>query len=56
MRKLLSDERKLEWLGSAVLGLSFVVTLFGVWLLPLKVLVVIMGAGFVIWLFTRRKL
>ncbi len=56
MRKLLSDERKLELLGSVVLGLSFAITLFGVWLLPPKILVVVMGAGFVIWVLTRRKL
>ncbi len=56
MRKLLSDERKVEWLGSVVLGLSFAITLFGVWLLPPKVLAVIMAAGFVIWVVTRRNL
>ena len=49
-----SDERKVELLGSVVLGLSFAITLFGVWLLPLKLLVVVMGIGFVIWVFFRN--
>ena len=50
------SSRRLSIIGGIAYGLGLVSGLIGVWFLPTWVLALLLGAAFVVWVLTRRRL